>query len=385
MTSRSLTVLLVIVLALAGCTAGPGTPTDDGQPAENAATGTPQGVVDGQLANASALVEAHETALAESGFAATVTYAENGSEVGSYDLVAAPDLTTYTAAGTRSTGEDSTVETHLWANETHRFVMYRSGDERSYHARLRGSESLDPIESVGSYLHAGDFTVADEPTAEGYTVLTADGLDPSGDEHGRLLDAESFSGRAVVDEAGRVRNLSVTVERERGSETFAFELRRTDVERVDRPDWLSEIPDGATISPQLSVDVRDETALVVRNEAGDAVPPNATLTLTTNDTTYRTTFDAPLGSGERRFAYISANDGELLLATEEPAAADAMELTSPISVTIETAGGVQLYSAGMGWGSASASESDGESGASSGSESDGGSSTSGGSAAGSSS
>lgn len=360
MRRRSLTVLLVALLAFAGCTAGPGFATDTAEPIDTAAGGPPPGVADGRLANASALVDAHETALADSGFAATVTRSVNGTQVASYDIVASPGLATYSLHGTQSSGNARSIEVHLWTNESIRLVKYTAGGESRYQATTPEPDSLFLLESVDSHLQAGNFTVTADSTAAGETVLTADDLAPTARADGRFSDATSFDGRVVVDASGRVRELTVKVERARGSETFAFDLRRTAVAAVDRPAWVGDIPPGATVTPQLSVDVRDETVLTVRNEAGDAVPANATLVVTTNDTTYRTTFDAPLEVGDVRYAAIAASDGTLRLTAKPPAAGDVTTLVSPVSVTIETEGGVTLLSVGMGWGSESASGSGGE-------------------------
>lgn len=358
MSRPTLTALLVLTVALAGCIAGPGTPgTND--PADGDAGGSPPGVTDGRLANASALVQAHETALADEGFAATVTRSVDGNETGRYDVLAAAGLTTYVLSGTRSAGSDGSVAVRLWANESRRIVRYRAGNETRYNAARRETASLGLLESVGGFLRAGAFTVANETAAENRTVLTADDFSPSATDNGRFGDAESFSGRAVVDETGLVHELTATVGGETGTETYTFDLRRTGVSSVDRPAWLSEIPAGATIVPDLSVSVREETILVVRNEVGDAVPANATISLTTNGTTYHATFTAPIEPGEVRYATIAPGGGSLRLTAQQPTAGDTVALRSPVSVTIETAGGVTLHSVSMGWGSESASESGG--------------------------
>lgn len=363
MSRRTLAVLLVALLALAGCTAAPGAPTettepaDSSTPADTPAGETPPGVADGRLANASALVQAHETALAERGFAASVTRSVNGTDVASYDVVAAPGLATYTLGGTRTAGDAGTTAVSLWANESIRLVKYTSDGESRYQATKPEAEHASPypLGSVARHLRAGDFTVAEESTAEGETVLVADDVVPDAGEAGRFADAESFEGRAVVDASGRVRSLNVTVAGSRDTVSITFELRRTAVESVDRPAWVQDIPADAMVTPQLAVDVRDGRVLTVRNEAGDPVPANATIVVTTNDTTYSAAFDAPLPPGEGRYAAIAASDGTLRLSADEPDAADVVALESPVSVTVETEGGVTLLSVGMGWGSESAS------------------------------
>lgn len=361
MRHRSLVGLLAVSLALAGCTAGPLAPLDDNQPGENTTNGTPPGVTNGQLTNASALVHAHETSLDDTGFVASVTQSANRGGTVSYDVVASAGRSRYTLSGNQSADDNTTREMRIWANESHRVGVSQSGGESRYHAARRGTDSFDPLEAVGVYLAAGTFTVANETTEEGYTVLTADDVGPPAADDGRFRDAESFSGRAVVDETGRVHELAVTVERPRGEETYTFVLQRTGVASVERPAWVDDVPAGVFLAPQLTIDVRDGTVLAVQNEGDDAVPTNATLTLTTDNTTYRATFDAPLEPGEVQYAAITTDDDTLRLTSDRPASSDVTTLTSPVSVTIETASGVTLHSGGMGWDSASGSSDEGTS------------------------
>lgn len=372
MTRRSLAVLLAATLVLAGCTVGPGTTTEE-QPGQGDAEATPPGVSDGRLANATALLHAHETALAESGFAATMTRSTNGTAVSTFDVVAGPSMATYELTWTRSADGGDAVETRLWANESERFVRTRADGETSYRVVPREEDSLGVLESLRSYVAAGNFTVADERSDAGHAVLTADAVDARTGADGPFRDAESFDGRAVVDDRGRVHELNVTVERPSGTETVTFELRRTGVASVERPGWVSDVPPGVAVAPQLSVDVDADRYLVVSNEGGDAVPRNATLSLTTNGSTYRATFDAPLEPGEVRYAAIATDDGRLRLAAERPDPGTVETLTSPVSVAVETAAGASLYSASMGWGSSSAAESGSGSSSASGDESGSGS------------
>jgi hypothetical protein len=353
MTGQFRVAVLIGLIALAGCTGGPwATETtdhpDDGE--------LPPGVTDGQVTNASALLEANEAALREAGFAANVSHAADSDEPARYEIVATAGFTQYALDGDQP-GSSGSVEMHLWTNESHRVSMYESGGETRYQATERGTEPFSGLEMIEHAIRAGNFTVANETTANGYTVLTAEEFAPNTNGAQRFPDAEAFDARGVVDDAGRIHEFTVTIDRAASNaEAYTFELRETGVDSIDRPAWLEEVPPGAFISPQVSIDVQNESVLTVENTGTDAVPANATLELSMNDTTYRAVFDQPLESGDKRYAALAATDDTLQFHTEGPTDSEVQSLSSPISVTIATENGVTLHSSGMGWDSASASE-----------------------------
>jgi hypothetical protein len=85
------------------------------------------------------------------------------------------------------------------------------------------------------------------------------------------------------------------------------------------------------------------------------VPQNATLEVTTDNASGTVAFDSALEAGETRYAYFAADNGSLVLTTEQPAADVTTTLKSPASVEVAV-GETTLHSGSMAWGSESASE-----------------------------
>lgn len=380
MTRRAFVLLALATVVLAGCLGGPGTtttaePTDDSDTTDVSSDEVP-GVTGGSLANATALADANEAALTADGGAVRVSRSgATGSATAR--LVVGADLATYRLTSSRPVDAGRTVDVDLWSNETTRVVRMAANGDVNYRLADRHDDQLTLLHGVEDYLAAGNFTVANESTGNGTVVFTADEFVPPADGHGPLTDVDSFSGRLVVDGAGLIHDLSVSATTGGETLTYRYELLRTGVDRAAKPDWFDDVPTSATLQPQLSVDVEDDSYLVVRNEGGDHVPRNATVSVTSNNTTATATLDAELEAGDTRYAYVDATTGELRLTADQPAAETVDPVTSPVSVSITTDDGVSLYSASMGWATETASAS--ESGSSGGSSSASGGSASGGS------
>lgn len=362
MTRRLLLIAVLLSVVLAGCTAAPGAETDDpttstdDRQTEVEPDAVP-GVADGGLTNATALARANEGTLADTGGEVRVSRGGD-SEQNEYRLVAGTDYATYSLSGTRSAGDGGAVDVDLWSNETTRLVRSQQAEETSYRVAERRHDRLNLLETPEDYLAAGDFAVDENASANGTVVLTADAAASDLAERAPLAAASEFEGRLAVTEAGLIESLTVTAVVGDGTVTYSYETVRTGVDSVDRSDWVGDVPASATLDPELFVHVEDESALTVRNEGGDPVPANATLSLTDNETSGTATFETALESGETRYAAFDA-DGELTLTTEAPDGVGT-QLTSPVSVTITTADGVDLHSASMGWASEHVAESDGE-------------------------
>jgi hypothetical protein len=387
MTRRILVLAVLAAVVLAGCMGGPGTETETGtettaEPTDSTGTATVSsenipGVSDGSVTNSTALARANEARLTETGGAVRIR--RNGSSSQStVELVVGAGFTTYQLTGSHSTG-DEVVDADIWSNETTRVIRMSDGGEDNYRTSERRDDRLNVLTQVEDYLAAGDFTVATESTGNGTVVFTADSFVSPADSHGPLTDVSSLDARLVVSESGLIQRLTVTTTTEQATGSYSYELRRTGVDRVTRPNWVDDMPAGATLQTQINVDIEDGSYLVVRNEGGDHVPSNTTISLTSNDTTRTATLDTSLMAGDTRYAYVDATTGTLRVSADRPTAGTVDPITSPVSVSITTDDGASLYSAGMAWGSESASEP--QTGSSGGSSSEG-SGVSGGSASG---
>ena len=379
MTRRALVLVALTAVLLAGCLGGPGSETTtepmDGNGTATVSSETIPGVADGTLTNATALAGANEARLTETGGAVQIRRGSSGSQA-SIDLVVGAGLTTYQLTGLRSGGEGS-VDADIWSNETMRVIRTSYGGEYNYRTTDRRDDRLNILANVEEYLAAGNFTVTNESTGNGTVVFTADSFATLADSHSPLTNVSSLDGRLIVSESGLIQTLTVSATTDQEAGSYSYELRRTGIDRVTKPDWFDDMPAGATLQTQINVDVEDSSYLVVRNEGGDHVPSNTTISVTSNNTTTTATFDTSLMAGNTRYAYLDAATGALQLTTDRPTAETVEPVTSPISVSITTDDGASLYSAGMAWGSESASAP--ESGGSSGSASAGGASSTGGS------
>lgn len=320
------------------------------------------GVSNGTLADATALARANEAALSETGAELETTQSVGGEEV-SFRLRLGPGFSTYALSGAYPAGDRQT-RVEIWTNETRRFVRIEGGDDVRYRVVDRENDlpsSLAPIESL---LAGGQFVVRNDSTGDGTVVLTAS--EPAAPADGSR-EYSSFDGRLVVDGSGQIHNLTVSTVDEGRSVTYRYDLRRAGNGQVTKPDWFEDVPESATLRPDVAVDVENESYLVVRHRGGDAVPAGSTLAVTANETAGNATFETALDSGDTRYAYFHASDGTLRIAADRPDGDVVDPVTSPVSVSLATDDGVTLFSASMGWGSESASESEGGGGSSQGS------------------
>jgi hypothetical protein len=159
-----------------------------------------------------------------------------------------------------------------------------------------------------------------------------------------------------------VQNLTVTGQENGESVAFRYELRQPVIERATMPAWVGDVPQSAKLHPDLTVDIENSSYLVVENEGGDPVPRNATIAVETNGTSGTATFETSLDVGETRYAYFQTSDGTLTLSADQPTADMAASVDSPLSVRVTAGDNVTLYSASMGWASASADAESGSSG-----------------------
>lgn len=356
----------IVTVVLAGCLGGPADPSAGETP-----TGTPSsasgestdvsgadvpGVSNGSLANATALAGANEAALAETGAELETTRAEGGEEI-SFDLRLGPEFSTYELSGTYPAG-GQLVRVDVWTNETRRFVRMAGAEDVQYRVLRREDGLPSGLAPIESFLASGRFVVRNESTGDGTVVLTATESPPRA-TGGPAREFSSFDGRLVVDESGRIHDLTVSAVDEGRPVTYRYELRQAGHGRVPKPDWFQDVPESATLRPDLAVDVENDSYLAVRHRGGDAVPAGSTLAVTANETAGNATFGTELDSGETRYAYFHASDGTLRIAADRPDGDVVDPVTSPVSVSLATDDGVTLFSASMGWGSESASASEG--------------------------
>ena len=364
MTRRSIVLVVLATVVLAGCagTQGTGTPTAE-TPTEDASGVESEeipGVSNESLTNATALVQANGETLVETGARLKVVQTEAATNTESVFTIGSTGSYTLTTTRSASNGQSGTID--YWSNETATYVRTQMNGETQYRSIDRQPGTLDSFNrTLETYLAAGTFTVSNESTDPTTVVLTAEEFTVP-DDSGLLGDASSLSGRLVLSQSGQVQNLTITGQQNGESVALRYELLQPVIERATKPAWVSEVPASAKLNPDLTIDVRNSSFLVIENQGGDPVPRNATIAVETNGTSGTATFETALEGGETRYAYFQTSDGTLTLSADQPTADMAASVDSPLSVRVTTSDDVSLYSASMGWASASADAESGSSG-----------------------
>lgn len=364
MRHRLLVLVVISSVLLAGCAGIQGTETPTGEsptsatPADSATEFEPgdiAGISNDTLTNATALVTANGAIIVQNG--ARVSIEQRGPNVETESLLTVgadgtSELsTTYTASSNQAETSD------YYNNGSATYIRMQSDTETMYRVF---EQEYNPLDSVNSSLEtalaAGSFTVANESTNASTVVLTADEF--STGEHGSVIsDGTVSNARLVLSQNGQIQNLTITGQRDGQTVTYTYELQEANVANAASPAWITDVPPSASLHPELSTNVENDSYLRIAHEGGDTVPENATLTLSANGTSGTVAFDSPLESGETRYAYFGTDNDSLMLAAEQPSPDVTAPMESPASVTIATADGVTLLDVGMAWGSESSSES----------------------------
>lgn len=342
---------LVPALLLAGCIGGLGADT---APTDSTAVSPEEipGVSNGTLSNASTLVEANLDAVTTNGAILQVNQSSAPMTIDARLAIGA-NFSSYSLSGTGTSDTQSTT-IDQWSNETTQFVRTAADGQTNYRVIDGHDDRLATLSSVEEFLAAGDFEVANETSPDGTVVLTADSASPSRSSIGEV---ESFDGRLVVDTSGQIQDLSVTATRDDETVTYRYELDQAGVESVPKPEWVNEVPPGASVQAQLSIDVENGSYLTLEHTEGDVVPSATTIRVESNGTTDTVGLDSSLSAGDTRYVYFDASAQELRVSADRPSQGIVSPVTSPVSVRIVTEGGAVLNSGSMSWGSASASES----------------------------
>lgn len=240
---------LALLLTISGCSAlGIG----NTGPSDTPRSVDVPGVEDGQLSNETALLEAHRTALLETGFvtdirvnATTSRRTESGTEV--VPVVRRQETRVRSdAAGYRfeleNRGTGATFDE--WANRSVRTTRLRVGEQTRYQVgQPRPARQLTGAAVLSSYL-SGAFTVESANETDGLVTLTSTTPPDGSTLPPNATDVRNYEARLVVDGEGRVHSLAVTadytLEGESSSLSVEYGLTRTGVDTVDRPSWVGE-------------------------------------------------------------------------------------------------------------------------------------------------
>ena len=371
MRHRLLVLLVITSVLLAGCTGIQGTATPTGEspttatPAESVPEIEPNdiaGVSNDTLTNATALVTASGATIVQDGARLSIEQSGPSSEIQSLLTVGADGTSNRSTTYTDGSGQAETSD--YYNNGSATYVRMESGNETSFRVFEQAYNPLDSVNSsLEATLAAGSFTVANESTDAATVVLTATEFRSGGDI---LSDGTISNARLVLAENGQIQNLTITGQRDGQTVTYTYELREPNVAHAAAPSWIADVPPSASLHPDLSTTVENDSYLRIDHDGGDPVPANTTLTLSANATSGTVAFNSSLETGETRYAYFDDGNGSLMLTAAQPTSEVTAPMESPASVTITTDDGVTLLNVGMAWGSESSSEGTG-SGASGGS------------------
>ena len=358
MRHRLLVLIVLSSVLVAGCTGLQGTET----PTAETPTASPTepktsdvaGVSNGTLTNASALVAANGRIIAENGARVGIEQTRPGMDRESLLTVGADGASTLTTTSTTGSGQSGTSD--YYTNDSATYIRLQSSNGTGYRVVEQGYNPLDGFNSsLETVLAAGTFTVAADSTGSETVVLTAEEFDTTGTS-GFLDDTTALHGRLVVTRDGQIRNLTITGQQDGHTVVYTYEVRQSPIERASPPAWIADVPPSASLHPELSTAVENGSYLRIEHRGGDAVPRNATLAFSANNTAGTVSFDSPLEPNETRYAYFAASDGALVLTDAQPTSEATATVDSPATVTISTVDGVTLHSVGMGWGSESSGE-----------------------------
>ncbi|MFC7138373.1 hypothetical protein ACFQMA_00800 [Halosimplex aquaticum] len=338
----------------------------------------PPGVGDEGVTNSTALVEAHVTAVNETGATLAV-----GSEYSVNDSYYVSQSTTSTFGEGVSPFRLRTVGTFEDENETVRFLSDQWANETvlvskvSYENRTEYTKQYlnatagpaDPFSDdlprryveeqvtgealLAGTLSLGNFTVESTETVggENLTTLTAAGVNES--VFNGTAAVERFDATIVVNEEGRVRALNATVSYEQNGSTFDYsydlELLATGDAEPLEPLWS----DRAVAQPAVSVDMNaSDSYFTLTNYGPDALPANSTVVATHDNRTVNLTLSEDLGANESVYVYYSSDGGPAQLAATPPAPENATALSGEYDFEIRSPDGTTIIYIGFGFASA---------------------------------
>lgn len=245
----------VALLALAGCTALPGM----------GGAVTPPGVTDGELANETALVEAHLDQRGDSYEVRTAIEETAGNSTASEEMrVVAADGTTFVH---REEGTDDAASVYeSLSNDS--FTASKLPDESFSLRAPYSADSAHGITSQFDLLQLADFQMAGTTTHNGHRVarLRADSLTADAD-----VDFELERATLLVDGDGLVRELDYRLTDYAGTDDFRYTvtLAAATVDSAPTPEWTgdarAELPDA-----DLEISTNSEGYVVVEHTGGDA-------------------------------------------------------------------------------------------------------------------
>lgn len=238
MRTALVTVVLCLSVVLSGCAALSGS------------SASPPGVEDGELADSTALLEAHETTLTESGYEHDIVINVTETVDDQPIQLERRQRVSVTAGGSQYLAQeivDGAIasRTVTWGNDT---VAYRSiesgGSRRVSEVDPFPASDLSGASLLESYLSA-PFEVVETTERDGRELFVLEGTDrptESGLFPADAANISDYEARLVVDADGRIHEFTAGAEYDIGGETaayeFSYELTELSDPGVERPSWV---------------------------------------------------------------------------------------------------------------------------------------------------
>jgi hypothetical protein len=248
-------VLLALLLALAGCNfAGGPNPSPNATPTSEQPQ-QPPGVQNGTLQDTTALLDAHEATMVESGFESDFRVNATVQSQGQlFDIQRRQQTIVEAGRGeyqyrTTNGGDGPNARFDVWANDSVAVVRAQSGSTTHYQLdEPAATGELVNRKVLAPYLRASTFTVEGVKETGNRTLvtLTATGFDA---ENPALVppnatDARNYEATLVVDTEGRVLSFSAsadyTIDGEDASMTMEYEILQLGDPSVEKPTWAQE-------------------------------------------------------------------------------------------------------------------------------------------------
>lgn len=249
---RLVSVAVVAVLLVAGCSGFPGgtSSSDAPETVDPGEADLPPGVSESGVANASALAAAHDATLRTEGFVLNGTFVRDppnrGNQTRRFHTVVAPGAerfrTTVETVRYATDAPNASVSqrsgTRVWSNATTTLRAVDLDGETAVSSvpDLPPWLSLTRAPQYQSYLEIGAFDVEQVVVRDGQTFTTL-----VADEAGESVDGDvAFDARFVVDERGVVHEATVSVSAPDGEADYAHYEVVAFGGSPERPPWVDD-------------------------------------------------------------------------------------------------------------------------------------------------
>lgn len=251
----ALPVLLASLLVLAGCSGV----SQLSSPNEPTAEELPPGVSQNGIENASALIDAHTTALDESGYAyrlnfqqavnvtvdnqSSMQYETNLTQTTRAEPGGRPAFVTAEVYGAQA-GQNQSQTVAYWWNDTTTLARISTGGQTQYMAvdqRPDEGQLYAPNEQfLRQVVFPSNFSITGVDRSGGETLITLTATETNAS----LQGVTSYDATLVVDSEGRIHSATqyAVIESGQGTQTvdLHYELTETSVSTVDQPEWADE-------------------------------------------------------------------------------------------------------------------------------------------------